>query len=456
MSKSIAEKLASCFKAYDIRGFYPEDIDETLAYAIGLAYANEFNPKTVVVGYDARFESSKIHASLIDGLQDGGAHVINIGLCGTEEVYFSTFYYQYDGGIMVTASHNPIGHTGFKMVRAHSVPVNNENGLEAIKKKILENSLHKTKRGTVQEKNVKDDYVAYLLRYVDVEKIRPLRILFNCGNGSAGPLLKKLVAQLPIDPVFVLENPDGNFPFGIPNPLLPENRSFTVQAIQQQTIDFAVAWDGDFDRCFFYDERGAFIEGYYLVGLLASVLLQKFPGAKIIHDPRLMWNTIELVKQHGGIPVLSKTGHAFIKEKMRQEDAVYGGEMSAHHYFKDFAYCDSGMIPWLLILQLVSVSGKSLSQLIAERVALFPCSGEINYTVQNADKIINTIKEQYKDIAISFNEIDGISMEFSDWRFNIRKSNTEPLLRLNLETRSNPRLVKEKVSELEKIINGIG
>jgi phosphomannomutase (EC 5.4.2.8) len=442
-----------CFKAYDIRGKVPEDLNEALVYKIGRAYVTELGAQEVVVGHDIRLESEGLAKSLIDGLTDAGANVIDIGLCGTEEVYFSTFHKQTDGGIMITASHNPKGYNGMKLVAKGAKPISGDSGLKEIERRVLEDNFETAEKpGQSAQAFDKSAYVDHLLSYIDYTGLRPLKIVMDAGNGSAGAVIKQITEKLPFECILVNEIPDGNFPNGVPNPLLPENRSTTSKAVKEHQADFGIAWDGDFDRCFLFDENGEFIEGYYLVGLLAETLLAKHPGEKIIHDPRLTWNTINQVKQAGGVPVQSKTGHAFIKERMRKEDAIYGGEMSAHHYFKEFAYCDSGMIPWLLVAELVSVTGKPLSKLVGGRMAAYPCSGEINYKVGDAQAVLNRIMAFYKPENPAEDRTDGLSLDFGQWRMNIRASNTEPLLRLNVETKEDEPLVWSKVKEIEALI----
>ncbi len=443
----------TCFKAYDIRGKVPEELNEELVYKIGLAYVAQLNTKTVVVGYDIRLESVALSNALKKGLLDAGANVIDIGLCGTEEVYFATPYYNADGGIMITASHNPKGFNGLKLVAKGSKPISGDSGLKDIEKRVLEHdfSIHQT-TGKVVLKDSKDAYIQHLLTHVNLNILKPLKIVFNAGNGSAAAVIKQLTNHLPFECVFIHNNVDGNFPNGVPNPLLIENRVSTANAILEHNADLGVAWDGDFDRCFLFDKQGNFIEGYYLVGLLAKTLLAKNPGKKIIHDPRLTWNTIEQVSQAGGIAVQSKTGHAFIKERMRLEDAIYGGEMSAHHYFKDFFYCDSGMIPWLLIAELMSKTDKTLAQLVTARMQAYPCSGEINYKVTDIPKTLAKIMQHFKPLKPSIDNTDGVSLDFKTWRMNIRASNTEPLLRLNIESRQDKELVAEKLKEVESLI----
>lgn len=443
-------KSLSCFKAYDIRGKVPEDLNVELAYKIGRAFVAELGAKSVVIGYDIRLESEGLAEALKHGLLDSGASVIDIGLCGTEEVYFNTFFRDTDGGIMITASHNPKGYNGMKLVGKGSKPISGDSGLKSIERRVIEEDYPNfVQQGSETFVSSKNDYIEHLLSYVDLSALKPLKLVMDSGNGSAGAVIRQLAERLPFECVFVNETPDGNFPNGVPNPLLPEMRSITSHAVKENGADFGIAWDGDFDRCFLFDENGEFIEGYYLVGLLAETILAKNAGAKIIHDPRLTWNTIEQVSAAGGIPVQSKTGHAFIKERMRSEDAVYGGEMSAHHYFKDFAYCDSGMIPWLLIAELVSKTGKPLSMLVEERVAAFPCSGEINYKVTDVPSVLEKVMEHFAPLNPQVDKTDGVSLEFSNWRMNIRASNTEPLLRLNVESRGDKDLAWEKVNEIE-------
>lgn len=454
----------ACFKPYDIRGRVPDELNEDIAWRIGRAFSAELNPRTVIVGRDVRLESPSLAAALTKGLNDGGSNVIDIGLCGTEEVYFQTFNRQADGGIMVTASHNPKGYNGLKLVREGSKPISGDSGLFTIRDRasrlpphqstssLKEECLGEKRRGNSTSDPDKTAYIEHLLSYIDRKTLKPLKIVANPGNGGAGPVMRLLEKHLPFEFIYVHEAPDGNFPNGVPNPLLPENREASIRAIIKHQADFGIAWDGDFDRCFMFDADGRFIEGYYLVGMLAEIMLARHPAEKIIHDPRLTWNTIDQVKAAGGIPIQSKTGHAFIKERMRQENAVYGGEMSAHHYFRDFAYCDSGMIPWLLIAELMSHTGHTLAELVNERVAAYPCSGEINYRVKNVADTIEHVLERYLPQAPIIDRTDGVSVEFTDWRFNLRGSNTEPLLRLNVETKGNAVAVAARVSEIEQLI----
>lgn len=444
----------NCFKAYDIRGRIPDELNEEIVYRIGRAYAEFLKPLKVIIGRDIRLSSKALSSELVRGLTDAGVDVFDIGLCGTEEVYFSTFHNKVDGGIMVTASHNPMDYNGMKLVREGSKPISGDTGLFAIKK-LAEDSCFPdaATKGKVTSLDDRDAYINHLLGYIDVRALKPLKVVVNAGNGCAGPVIDLLEKHLPFEFIRVNHEPDGTFPNGIPNPLLPENRAATIKAVLDHGVDVGIAWDGDFDRCFLFDERGEFIEGYYIVGLLASAILINNPGSKIIHDPRLTWNTIDLVRQAGGIPVQSKTGHAFIKERMRAEDAVYGGEMSAHHYFRDFAYCDSGMIPWLLVLEIMCKTGKSLSELVGERVRLFPASGEINRRLKDPETVIKQIEENYLCNVLNIDNTDGLSMEFERWRFNLRSSNTEPVVRLNVESRGDERLMRQKTAEILSYID---
>jgi phosphomannomutase len=443
----------TCFKAYDLRGRVPDELNTEVAYRVGRAFAQFLGAKRVVVGHDIRLTSGELTDALVNGLRDAGTDVFHIGECGTEEVYFATFHGDFDGGICVTASHNPMNYNGMKFVRAGSRPISGDTGLLEIKRLAEENHFAPVaERGELQSFEHRPAFVEHLLGYVDSKALKPLKLVVNAGNGGAGAVVDVLAPHLPFEFVRVHHQPDGNFPNGIPNPILPENRASTAEAVRESGADFGIAWDGDFDRCFFFDENGDFIEGYYVVGLLAEAFLVKHKGAKVVHDPRLLWNTEDIVRAAGGEPVQSKTGHAFIKERMRKEDAIYGGEMSAHHYFRDFAYCDSGMIPWLLVAELVSRSGKTLSQLVGERMAAFPCSGEINSKVQDAAAVIKAAEEKYGADALSVEHVDGLSVAYAEWRFNLRMSNTEPVIRLNVESRGDKALMREKTEELLKLI----
>ena len=453
-----SSNISNSFKAYDIRGRIPDEFNDEVAYLIGRAYGEFLKPKTVCVGHDIRLTSPSISQALEKGLADHGCNIEDIGLSATEEIYFVTSYKKLDGGIMVTASHNPADYNGMKLVREQSRPISADTGLKDIQRLVMEHSFGKpvVPQGIVTNVNTKDAYVDHLLSYIDVKKIAPLKVVMNCGNGCAGPILEKLESRIPIEFIKIFPEPDGSFPNGIPNPLLPENRGVTIEAVISHKAHLGIAWDGDCDRCFFFDETGQFIEGYYVVGFLAQAFLRDRPGSKIVHDPRLTWNTIEIVREHGGVPVMSKSGHAFIKDRMRKEDAVYGGEMSAHHYFKEFAYCDSGMIPWLLLIQTISIEGRPLSELVKERMEKYPVSGEINRTVSDPKAVMQSIEEHYKNDALNVDHIDGVSMEFNRWRFNLRPSNTEPVIRLNVETRQDKGLLEDKTNELLRLIEELG
>lgn len=445
------EKLNS-FKAYDIRGKVPSELNTDLAYKIGRAFARYVNAKKVVVGYDVRKSSLEICEALINGLTEAGSNVVNIGLCGTEMIYFSTPYLNADGGIMITASHNPPEYNGMKFVKRDSVPVGYDSGLNIVEEMILKNELGEvsSSKGKVEKLDVMEAFINNLSKFYDPKKIKPFKVVVNAGNGCAGLALDTIESKLPIKMIKVFNEPDSNFPNGVPNPLLIENRKPTTDAVLKNNADLGVAWDGDYDRCFFTDEKGNFIEGYYIVGLLAKSILKNFPGEKIVHDPRLVWNTLDVVEHSKGIAVQSKSGHAFIKQKMREVNSIYGGEMSAHHYFRDNAYSDSGMIPFLLIMQLMSEEDKSLSDLVEEMIANYPCSGEINSTIADPAGKIKEIEKLYTGGKVD--KTDGFSIEYDDWRFNLRMSNTEPIIRLNVESKGDVLLMEEKTKELLDII----
>ncbi|HEL3169783.1 TPA: phosphomannomutase [Stenotrophomonas maltophilia] len=441
------------FKAYDIRGRVPEELNEDLARRIGVALAAQLAPGPVVLGHDVRLTSPALQDALAAGLRGTGREVIDIGLCGTEEVYFQTDHLGAAGGVMVTASHNPMDYNGMKLVKENARPISSDTGLFAISDAVaVDTSEAQPPRAGQTAQHDKSAYIQHLLSYVDAAKLKPLKLVVNAGNGGAGAIVDLLAPHLPFEFIRICHEPDGSFPNGIPNPLLPENRAATANAVREHGADFGIAWDGDFDRCFFFDHTGRFIEGYYLVGLLAKAILARNPGGKIVHDPRLVWNTVEMVEQAGGVPVLCKSGHAFIKEKMRAEDAVYGGEMSAHHYFREFAYADSGMIPWLLIAQLISESGRSLADWVEDRMAAYPCSGEINFKVADAKAAVARVMEHFAARSPALDHTDGISADFGDWRFNLRSSNTEPLLRLNVEARGDAALMQARTDEISLLI----
>lgn len=446
----------TCFKAYDIRGKLGEELNEDIVYRIGRAYAQFIKPKSVVVGGDIRLTSKALKTALSNGLRDEGVDVIDIGMTGTEEIYFATSHLKTDGGIEITASHNPIDYNGMKLVRAGSKPISGDTGLNEIKRLAEANQFDTvdfSSRGSLTEVSILDAYVQHLLSYVDVSALKPLRLVVNAGNGAAGHVIDAIEKHLPFTFIKINHEPDGTFPNGIPNPLLFENRASTSEAVLEHKADMGIAWDGDFDRCFLFDEKGEFTEGYYIVGLLAEAFLLKNPGAKIIHDPRLTWNTLDIATANGGLAIQSKTGHAFIKERMRSEDAVYGGEMSAHHYFRDFFYCDSGMIPWLLVCELLCRKQQPLSSMLADRIAKFPSPGEINSHVADAKDAIQKVFSHYERDAKFIDKTDGISLEFEDWRFNLRMSNTEPVVRLNVESKGDKQLVEQKTTEVLHLLN---
>ena len=442
----------SSFKAYDIRGKVPGDLNTDLAYKVGRAYVKYLDCKSVVIGRDVRKSSPEISEALANGITDAGAHVIDLGLCGTEMIYFGTPYLEADGGIMITASHNPPEYNGLKFVKKGSVPMGYGSGLSDVEQMILSDDLGEVSKnkGSVKQVNIMDQFIERLRTFIKEDSLKPFKVVVNAGNGCVGPALDAIEKYLPISMIKVFHEPDSNFPNGVPNPLLPENRKPTIDAILKNKADLGVAWDGDYDRCFFFDEKGNFIEGYYIVGILAKSILKAYPGEKIVHDPRLLWNTIDVVKNSNGEAVQSVSGHAFIKEKMREVNSVYGGEMSAHHYFRENYYSDSGMIPFLLIMQLMSDENKSMSELVGEMINNYPCSGEINSTLDNPAAKLDEIKEKYADGKMDFT--DGVSVEYDKWRFNVRLSNTEPLIRLNVETKKDTKLLEEKTKELLDII----
>jgi len=445
------------FKAYDVRGVYPTEVNEELAYRVGRIFSAMFAAETVVVGHDIRLSGRALVDALTEGLRHGGTKVIDIGQCGTEMIYFATAHLEADGGIMVTASHNPKEYNGMKLVRKGARPISGDTGLKEIgEMAVASNFVHaqvagKT-LGELEKIDIVPAYVEHLLTYVDKSALKPMEIVSNPGNGGAGPIMKELAKHLPFEFVSIFDEPDGSFPNGVPNPILMPNREATAKVVRETGADLGIAWDGDFDRCFLFDENAEFIEGYYIVGLLAEVFLLKEPGAKIMYDPRLTWNTEAILERDGGVPVRCKSGHAFMKECMRQNEVLYGGEMSAHHYFRDFSYCDSGMIPWLLVAELMCRSGKKLSELVGARVDMFPCSGEINRKVEDSPAILKALEEKYADG--EQDKMDGLSVAYADWRFNVRTSNTEPVMRLNVETKGDKELLAAKTAEILEIIGG--
>lgn len=452
----------TCFKAYDIRGKLGTELNNDIAYKIGRAYGQIYQPKTVVIGCDIRLTSEELKQATIRGLNDAGVDVLDLGMTGTEEVYFGAFHLDVQGGIEITASHNPMDYNGMKLVRENARPISADTGLKDIQA-LAETEQFKdvAQKGKTQQYNILPEFIEHLITYIDPSKIRPLKLVMNAGNGAAGHVVDAIEAQfkqlnIPVEFIKIHNDADGHFPNGIPNPILVENRDSTRNAVLEHQADMGIAWDGDFDRCFLFDEKGQFIEGYYIVGLLAQAFLLKQSGEKIVHDPRLVWNTFDIVEKYQGTAIQSKSGHAFIKDVMREHNAVYGGEMSAHHYFRDFSYCDSGMIPWLLAISVVSETNQSLSTLVEDMIEKFPCSGEINFKVADTQQTIQKIFDYFADQNPKIDQTDGVSLDFGAWRLNVRASNTEPLLRLNIESRKdkNPKPMQAYVDELTALIQG--
>ncbi|MCU4674093.1 phosphomannomutase [Catenovulum sp. 2E275] len=442
----------TCFKAYDVRGKVPSELNAEIAENIARAFACVTNAKHIVIGHDIRLTGPELTQAVVAGLTKQGCDVTFIGQCGTEEIYFAAQHLDVDGGICITASHNPEDYNGMKFVERDAKPLS-ISALKAVK--ALAETAHfddVVTQGCYHTANLRSEYKAHLLSYIDKTQLKPLKLVVNAGNGGAGAIVDLLENELPFEFIKVNHEANGHFPNGVPNPLLEQNRQSTADAVIEHGADLGIAWDGDFDRCFFFDENGQFIEGYYIVGLLASAMLAKHAGGGIVYDPRLCWNTQQIIKQQGGEGTMSKTGHAFIKQTMREVDAVYGGEMSAHHYFKAFAYCDNGTIPWLLLTETLSTQNAKLSQLVSEQQASFPCSGEINFTVADSQALLTHLLAIYAGQAISVDQLDGLSLTFDNWRFNIRASNTEPLIRLNIETRADTELLAQKVAQMSELI----
>ena len=449
----------NCFKAYDIRGILGETIDEDIAYRIGRAFAETMQARKIVVGWDARESSPALAARVARGIADAGCDVLDIGMAGTEEMYFAASHFDADGGLEVTASHNPINYNGMKMVGPGSRPLDPATELAAIKVLAETQAFQTGPKGTLRQvgAQARDAYADKVISFIVPSVLRPLKVVVNCGNGAAGPAYAALKSRLqaagaPLEFVDVFVEPDAAFPNGIPNPLLPENQPATRDVVLAHGADLGVAFDGDFDRCFFFDETGAFIDGEYVVGLLAAAFLEKEPGAAIVHDPRVVWSIQNIVQARGGKAIQSKTGHVFLKQELRTHGAVYGGEMSAHHYFRDFCHCDSGMIPWLLVCELMGRTGQKLSELVQASVTAFPSSGEINYRLDDPTTSMQRVIAQFEPGAVSVDRMDGVSVALADWRFNLRASNTEPVIRLNVESRGDPALVAQKVAEIEAIL----
>ena len=452
----------TCFKAYDIRGKLGTELNVEIAYKIGRAYGQIYQPKTVVVGCDIRLSSEDLKQATIKGLNDAGVDVLDLGMTGTEEVYFGAFHLDVQGGIEITASHNPMDYNGMKLVREKARPIGADSGLKEIRLLAESGNFNEvTVKGKTEKYHILPEYIDHLMSYIDPAKIRPLKLVMNAGNGAAGHVVDAIEAKfkqlnMPVEFVKIHNDADGTFPNGIPNPILVENRDSTQNTVLEHAADMGIAWDGDFDRCFLFDEKGQFIEGYYIVGLLAQAFLLKQSGEKIVHDPRLVWNTFDVIEQYQGEAIQSKSGHSYIKEKMREHNAVYGGEMSAHHYFRDFSYCDSGMIPWLLAISVLSETQQKLSSLVEDMIEKFPCSGEINFKVADTQATIQKIFDHFADQNPAIDETDGVSLNFGAWRLNVRASNTEPLLRLNIESRKdqNPKPMQDYVDELTQLIQG--
>lgn len=450
----------TCFKAYDIRGKLGTELNEEIAYKIGRAYGQIYQPNKIVVGCDIRLSSEDLKQATIKGLNDAGIDVLDLGMTGTEEVYFGAFHLDVQGGIEITASHNPMDYNGMKLVRENARPIGADSGLKEIRLLAESGNFNEViTKGKTEKYNILPEYIDHLMSYIDPAKIRPLKLVMNAGNGAAGHVVDAIEAKfkqlnLPVELIKIHNDADGTFPNGIPNPILVENRDSTRNAVIEYHADMGIAWDGDFDRCFLFDEKGQFIEGYYIVGLLAQAFLLKQSGEKIVHDPRLVWNTFDVIEQYQGEAIQSKSGHSYIKEKMREHNAVYGGEMSAHHYFRDFAYCDSGMIPWLLAISVLSETQQTLSSLVEGMIEKFPCSGEINFKVADTQATIQKLFDHFADQNPAIDETDGVSLNFGAWRFNVRASNTEPLLRLNIESRKdqNPKPMQDYVDELTRLI----
>jgi phosphomannomutase len=443
----------AAFKAYDVRGIVPTELNPEFAYKVARAYADEIKPSRVCIGYDIRLSGPELYAAMAKGFNDAGVDVTHLGMVGTEMVYFATAHYGFDGGIMITASHNPPEYNGFKMVRAESRPISSDTGLNQIEKRAFDGIWERSGSGTISELDCYQEFVQHLLNIVPGSVLKPLRVLADAGNGAAGVAMDQLIPHLPLDVTRRHFEPDGNFPNGVPNPILAESRAGTEAEMRANSYDFGVAWDGDYDRCFFFDEHGTFIEGYYIVGLLAQSILADGDREGIVYDPRLYWNTLDIISGLDGRAVMCKSGHAFIKEKMRAEDCTYGGEMSAHHYFKAHWYCDSGMIPFLLVAKLVSQTGKSLGELVGQMIANYPCSGEVNSHVSDVPGTIAKIEEIYGPQG-TIEKVDGLSIDLGDWRFNLRGSNTEPVIRLNVEARGDAELMRAKTDELVVLIRG--
>jgi len=437
------------FKAYDVRGLHPSELDEDGAYAIGRAFVEQFEPRAIAVGRDTRISSPAMAAAVIEGAADAGADVRDLGLVGTEMVYFAVTELGLDGGICVTASHNPKEYTGMKIVRAGALPVGGESGLFDVRDRALQGFRAAVERGEVREEDIWDGFVEKVLSFVDVDAIRPLRVVIDAANGMAGAMLPPVLERLPIDAVRCYFELDGRFPNHEPNPLLPENREYIVERMQAESADLGVAYDGDADRCFFVDDTGEFVPGDFVTALLAQSVLEKEPGGKVIYDVRASWAVPKTIEEAGGTALINRVGHAYIKHRMREDGAVFGGEVSAHYYFRDFSQADSGVVPFLLMLELISKRGKKFSELLRPFRERYFITGEINTPVADVAAKLKELQERYSDGRVS--HLDGVSVEYDDWHFNVRPSNTEPLLRLNLEALSEEQMVARRDEVLDLI-----
>ncbi len=435
----------SVFKAYDVRGIYPSQLDEDGAYRIARAYTVHFEPRSVALGHDMRLSSPSLAAAAADGIADAGGDVADLGLVGTEMLYHAVTELELDGGICVTASHNPKEYAGMKIVRRGALPVGGDSGLAEIRALAEAGFEEPAQRGTVSTQDVWPSFVAKVLSLVDVEAIRPLRVVIDAANGMAGAMLPPVLEQLPqLDVVRCYFDPDGSFPNHEPNPLLPENREFIVRKVKEESADLGVAYDGDADRCFFVDDTGEFVPGDFATALMAQAVLEKAAGEKVIYDVRASWAVPETIERAGGIPLVNRVGHAFIKQRMRAEDAVFAGEVSAHYYFREYSQADTGVVPFLVMLELVSKSGQRLSELLRPFREHFFLTGEINTPVSDVPLKLQELKERYTGEGGRVSHLDGISIDFDDWHFNVRPSNTEPLLRLNLEALSEGLMVEKR------------
>jgi phosphomannomutase len=438
------------FKAYDIRGLYPEELDEAGAYAVGRAYVEQFSPARIAVGRDMRLSAPSMAAAVRDGAADAGADVLDVGMVGTEMLYFAVGDLELDGGIMVTASHNPKQYTGMKIVRSGALPVGGESGLFDVRDRAVAGAWHRAEHGEIRPEDIWDRFVERVLSFVDVGSLKPLRVVIDAANGMAGSMLPPVLERLPmVEVVRCYFEPDGSFPNHEPNPLLPENRAFIIEKTRTENADFGVAFDGDADRCFFVDDTGEFVPGDFTTALFAQAILEREPGGKVIYDVRASWGVPEAIRAAGGVPLINRVGHAFIKQRMREEHAVFGGEVSAHYYFRDFSQADSGTVPFLLMCELVSRHGKLSTALAPFRERYF-ITGEINTLVTDVPAKLAELEQRFGAEG-TVTHLDGLSVEFGDWHFNVRPSNTEPLLRLNLEALSES-LMDEKRDEVLAVI----